>query len=258
MVQLFLNIILHALRQGCLQIHGIELVFHIYGPDLDILCPLLTHHLAVLLFLGRGQRLDLHLQLHGLAHILALAEPQNQIVALLHALGKLSVLIVKFCQLISPLLLIFPALILLQNRDLILDGSASALVNLVFQHVAAQIVRRDLHKLLVQIHRLVVILHLHRQLCHLVYNHTSNGRAVISDIQNLIAVLITFRIFVGFRHFHQKAHITDLSPVDGVRNLRRRLIIFPVQLLFQLFCLYLKFIFIQRYSPQLFPHILKL
>ena len=37
-----------------------------------------------------------------------------------------------------------------------------------------------------------------------------------------------------------------------------RMIIFPVQLLFQLFCLYLKFIFIQRYSPQLFPHILKL
>ena len=258
LMALFLDIILHACSQRRLQVHGIELVFHIDRLDLDGPGALLAHHLAVLFLLGSSQRLNLPLQLHGLAHILALAEPQNQVVALLHTLGKLTVLIIKLRQLVSPLLLIFPALILLQNRDLILQRRASALVNLILQHISAQIMGRNLHELLVKLHRLIVIFHPDRDLRHLVYNHTANGRAVISNIQNLIAVLKTFRIFVGFRHFHQKAHIADLSPVDGVRNLRRRLIIFPVQLLFQLFCLYLKFIFIQRYSPQLFPHILKL
>ena len=104
---------------------------------------------------------------------------------------------------------------------------------------------RNLHELLVKLHRLIVIFHPDRNLRHLVYNHTTNGRAVIGNIQNLIAVLKTSAALVGFRHFHQKAHIADLSPVDGVRNLRRRLIILFIQQLFHLLCLYLKFIFIQ-------------
>ena len=236
--------VLQALRHSRLKIRGIEAV-QVHRPHFDLLRCGTLYHLAVFLLLGSRQRLDPHLQLHGLHDEFPFAEPQNQIVAFLHALGMHPRLIVQLGQLVSPFLLVFPAFVFLQNRDLVLQRGSAPLVNLIFQHVPSQVVRRDSDEFLIKLHRFVEILQHHRDLHHLVDDHAADGRAVIRDIQNLIAVLVPLRLFIGLRHLQKQAHIPHLTPVYGIRDLRRGLVISLFQQLPQLLRLYLKLILIQ-------------
>ena len=72
--------------------------------------------------LHRSQRRHGALQLQSLDHIFPLAEPQDKIIALLHAFLDQSCLIVQLCQLIGPFLCVLFLLILLQNCNLVFKG----------------------------------------------------------------------------------------------------------------------------------------
>ena len=72
--------------------------------------------------LHRSQRRHGALQLQGFDHIFPLPEPQDKIVALLHAFLDQPRLVVQLCQLIGPFLRILFLLIFLQNGNLVLKG----------------------------------------------------------------------------------------------------------------------------------------
>ena len=238
------NKILQALCQCCLKIAGVELV-HVDRLHLNLLRPRIGNHLAVLLLLRGCQGLNPHFQLHGLYHVFALAEPQDQIVTFLHALGEHPLLIIQSSQLIGPLLLIFTALVFLQDGNLIFHRRTPALINLIFQHIASQIVGSNLRKFLVQLNRFLKVPKLYGHLRHTIDNHASDGRTVIGHIQDLIAVLISLQVLINITDTHQKPHIAYFSPVYGIRNLSRRFVFLLLKQLLHLFCFYLKFIFIQ-------------
>ena len=94
--------------------------------------------------LGCGQRLIFHLQLHGLADIRTLTEPQNQVVTGIYAFLCLPCSRVKLCQLECPALGVFPFPILLQDSNLRVQRGILCPVQLVLKNTAGIIILRDL------------------------------------------------------------------------------------------------------------------
>ena len=62
-----------------------------------------------------------HLKLHGLLHILSLAEPQDQVITLFHTTACKTYSVIEVCQLIAPLLYTFSLLKLFEHTDTFIE-----------------------------------------------------------------------------------------------------------------------------------------
>ncbi len=113
-----------------------------------------------------------------------------------------------------------------QDPDLILQRRSPLPVNLILQNIAGLVVGRRLHKFAVQADRLLKIVHPCGDLRHLVEQHTSYRCAVIGDVQNLHTILIPLHRLIHLADDIEHVQIFHATPVDGIGNLRRRLIIF--------------------------------
>ncbi len=128
-------------------------------------------------------------------------------------------------QLIGPFLCVFLLLKFLENGDLCVRVRALRPAKLVLEHISEIVMRRRLHKFLIVILRVVIIAHPDRDFRQTVDNHTSDRRAVIRHQIQLTALLITPCLLVDLSRLHQCIDIFYFMPVDGIRNLRRVLVI---------------------------------
>ena len=95
------------------------------------LCCLL-HAFLINLLLLRRERCVFPFQLQRLLYIFSAVEPEHQIIAGCQTLLHLSGLSVQLCKLICPALRILLSKIFLQNRNQLLNRTASATIQLIF------------------------------------------------------------------------------------------------------------------------------
>ncbi len=204
---------------------------------------------VVHLLLGWCQRLMEHLQLHGLYHILALAEPQNQLIAFLHTAGNQPHPVIEIGQLIGPFLPVIPLLQLLQHADALLQAHLLGLIELVLQNEAARIPGGHPHEFLVVIQGLHEVLCLDAELAERVADSPAAGPALIGQQQHVLRVLIApiYLVYIAYGTEHH--HALHPAPVDGVRDFGSlREISLSYQGLY-LIRSYFIFIFIQGNTP---------
>ena len=128
-------------------------------------------------------------QLQSFDHILALTEPENQVITALDTFLFFPCLIVKFGKLISPLLRILCFLIFLQNGNLIFQRRTSSLIDLIFKNIPGSIVGCGVYKLAVILHSLIKFLHLDGDFRQAEQNRSRRLRSPVCTKKNFLAVL---------------------------------------------------------------------
>ena len=192
--------------------------------------------MPVFFLLLRRQLLILHLQLHSLVHILAFAEPENQIVTLFHTLCSHPGFLVKFCELIRPFFRIFRFFIFFQRLDLLLNRRVLRPQNLISQDMPVRIFRRHLNKFIVIINRLIDISRLQCKCTETACNLSASFCAVISNAEHIIAFLVVFNLFINITDLNKHGSIPHSAPVNHIRYICRFAICAVFHKLKHLFC----------------------
>ena len=172
--------------------------------------------MAVFVFLLFVQRLIEHLQFQRALHIGSLAEPEDNLVAELDALLNLSGLVIQTGQLVSPVLKKIMLLQLFQNADQGAVIRPAGLAEIILHGIFQAVMGRNLHKLPIILPRFLQFSQLDGNQHQMVENHTADGRSVVGDQKQLIAVLQSARILIDLAGFQQGIDIVHFLPVDGI------------------------------------------
>ena len=132
-----------------------------------------------------------HLQFHGFHHIFAIAEPQDQLVALFHAAGGQPHPVVEIGQLIGPFFPVIPLLQFLQHTDALFQAHLLGLVKLVLQNIAARILRGHLYEFFVVFQRLHELFCLDAEFAERIADGPAAGSPLVGQQQHILRVLIT-------------------------------------------------------------------
>ncbi len=205
---------------------------------------------AVILFLLRWcQRLIFHLEFHSLIDIFSFIKPQDQIVTFFQTLCRQACLLVQFCQFISPLFDILCLFESFQSLNLLVDRRSLRTQDLITENKFIRILRRNLLKVIIIINCFIYILRLQCQCTKLVNDFPASFRTMISNIQDIITLLIITVFFINIADICQHLRIAHPLPVYAICNLRSLTKCTVLHKFKHLFCLLLILILVHCCSP---------
>ena len=203
------------------------------------------------LLLLRCQRGILLLQLKRLDHILPAMEPQDKVITGRKPFLCPVSLNLEAGKLISPLLIVLLIQILLQNINLLIQGSSPSPVDLILQDVLIIIMRGSLDILRIIFDCLVKLTQPDTALHQPVQHRTPQRAAPVGTKKQHLAVIVAFEGLIYLTDHHQCLHIPDPFPVNGVRNLRSPLIILSCDQTVDLLQFFLIFSLVHSVTPLL-------
>ena len=128
--------------------------------------------------------------------------------------------------------------------DQLLGRRALGSENHVAEQILSGIVGSQVAEFPVIILRLADIAFFDRQISQLVQQTLADGRPLKRQQKDILRFLVILIFLVDGCHHGQDAHIADTSPVNGVRNFHRGLIVAFIHQLFNLFHLNVKLVLI--------------
>ena len=202
----------HRLHLGFLQIRvGVLAVFLFF---------LLVEAVVVDLLLLGSQGSILLLQLQRLDHVFTAVEPEHQVIAGRQTFLDMIRLDLELCKLVDPSLVVLLLKILLQDVDLLIQGRASSLIDLVLQDIPVVVMRGCLHILGVVLDRLVKLAQMDRTFHQPVQNGSPQRASAVRAKQEDLAVLVALHGLIDLAHHYKSLHIADSLPVDRIRHPR--------------------------------------
>ena len=187
---------------------------------------------AILLLLDLIQRLIEHFQFQCLLDIGPVSEPEHQFIAGINALLALAGLVIKERQLKRPFFGIFLFLQFLQQGDLLTHLCPLGLHHLVSEDISQIIMRRNIHKFIVILLRLLKIFHPDRKLRQTIDDHPADGGTVIRGQKDFPRIFIALYLLISLSRLHQGIDVFDLFPVDLIAKVCGLRILFLTNELF--------------------------
>ena len=161
-----------------------------------------------------------HLQFQRFNNILALSEPQNQLVTFLHASCGKSHSVIKICQLVCPLFPIIPFFQFLQNANPLFQTDILSFIELVLQNITPRVLRCYLYKLLIVINCLYKLFSFDAKLAEGVTDCSSPRSSLICQKQHIFCILIPPVRFIQITDNAEHHNALYPAPVYGISNFR--------------------------------------